>query len=122
MVLKCYVTNCTSNYNAENKVKTFSLPKNPEERMRWITIIPRENIPNSKTLLFVRHSCLSHRPKDHPTLTSMESYVPVTHPHCLVPLNQAYFPLFHLHQEEMLERIVKLETLFQMSDICLDKR
>ena len=69
MVLKCHVTNCTSNYNAENKIKTFSLPKNPEERMRWITIIPRENIPNSKTLLFLRHSCLSHRPKDHPTLT-----------------------------------------------------
>ena len=52
----------------------------------------------------------------------MESYVPVTHPHCLAALNQAYFPLFHLDQEEMLERIVKLETLFQMSDICLDKR
>ena len=34
MVRKRFVTNCNGNYNAENKVKTFRLPRNPEERKR----------------------------------------------------------------------------------------
>ena len=32
------------NYNAESKVKKCKLPQSPEERNRWITIIPRNNI------------------------------------------------------------------------------
>ena len=39
MVFKCFVTNCHGNCNAENNVKTFRLPRNPEERKSWITTV-----------------------------------------------------------------------------------
>ena len=39
------------NYNAENKVKTCKPPRNPEEKKRCKTIIPRDNIPGSKDIV-----------------------------------------------------------------------
>ena len=48
MVSKCCATNCDGNYNAENKVKTFKLQQNPEERKWWIPIIPQAKIPDFK--------------------------------------------------------------------------
>ena len=53
MTRKCCVTNCEGNYDANNKVKTFRLPRKPEERQRWISLIPRDNIPDKK-----RHGCI----------------------------------------------------------------
>ena len=47
----------------------------------------------------------------------MESDVPVTHPQCLTVLN----PMLYLHQEKLLELIVKLEIYFQMYYIYLNK-
>ena len=48
MPRKCCVTGCNSNYDSvKNKTTTFRLPRDPEERQRWIKAIPRENIPDS---------------------------------------------------------------------------
>ena len=51
-------------YNVENKVKSLGFPQNPEERERQITIIPRDNIPESKNTV----ACKIHWPKDYPTI------------------------------------------------------
>ena len=48
MIRKCCVTNCNGNCNAESKVETFRLLRNPEEKERWITITPRDIIVDSK--------------------------------------------------------------------------
>ena len=48
MPRKCCATGCNSNYNSvKDKTTTFRLPRDPEERQRWIKAIPRENIPDS---------------------------------------------------------------------------
>ena len=85
----------------------FRLSQNPEERKKWTTIICRKTLQYLqilKTLLFVRDT----GQKITLQLYIMEIYVPVTHPQCLTALNKAYLPLFHLHQEKLLELIVKL--------------
>ena len=105
MVWNYRVTNCDGKHNAENKVKTFKLPQNPEERKGWITIILRDNIPTLKTSLLLRDTDRKITLQLH----IIESYVPVAHHQCLIALNQVYFPLLHLHQEKLLELMVKLE-------------
>ena len=49
--------------NTENKVKMFRLPQNPEKK-RWITLIPRDDISDSKDAII----CERHWPKDYPTI------------------------------------------------------
>ena len=56
MACRCCVTNCNRNYNANNKVKTVRLLRDPDVRNRWRAIIPRDNIPNKKsTVVCERH-------------------------------------------------------------------
>ena len=64
MIRKCCVTNFNGNCNAENKVKTFRLPQNSEESIRWITIIPKGNIPDSIDAA----ACEKGWPKDYPII------------------------------------------------------
>ena len=64
---------------------------------------PGRTFQTLKTLLFVR----DHGQKITLHLQIMKSYVLMTHPQCLTALNQAYFPVFHLHQEKLLELMVK---------------
>ena len=53
---KCCVTNCNGNYDVSNKEKTFRLPHDDAEHKRWLAIIPRDNIPDSKgTVVCERH-------------------------------------------------------------------
>ncbi|XP_047138875.1 THAP domain-containing protein 2-like [Hydra vulgaris] len=59
MVRRCCVTNCNGNYNPQNRVKAFRLPRNIEERKRWIAIIPRDNIPDTNNTVV----CERHWPK-----------------------------------------------------------
>ena len=47
MVKRCCVFNCNGNYDDNNKVKVFQLPKDPKERKRWTDAILRDNIPES---------------------------------------------------------------------------
>ena len=53
-------------HNVENKVKSLGFPQNPEERERQITIIPRDNIPESKNTV----ACKIHWAKDYPTIAA----------------------------------------------------
>ena len=56
MVKRCCVFNCNGNYDDNNKVKVFRLPKDPKERKRWTDAIPRDNIPESHdTVICERH-------------------------------------------------------------------
>jgi len=43
-------------HNKENKVRAFRLPKDSEEHKRWLTAIPRDNIPDTNnTVVCERH-------------------------------------------------------------------
>ena len=65
MVRKCCVTGCKSNYLTEDeKVSTYRLPSNPEERKRWIKAIPRDNIPDSPHTVV----CAKHFPSGFPDI------------------------------------------------------
>ena len=66
MVREGCVTNFNGNCNAENKVKTFRLSRNPEYRKSWITIIPRDNIPGSKNNIV----CERRWSKDYSTIAN----------------------------------------------------
>ena len=48
---KCCVTNCNGNYDSTSKEKTFRLPKDQDEREKWLKVIPRHNIPDSKHIV-----------------------------------------------------------------------
>ena len=65
MVRRCCVTNCNGNYNPQNRVKTFRLPRNIEERKRWIVIIPRDNVPDTNNTVV----CERHWSKNYSTVT-----------------------------------------------------
>ena len=53
---KCCVTGCRSNYDSTDKVAVFRLPKNKDERERWMKAIPRDNIPdNVNTVVCIKH-------------------------------------------------------------------
>ena len=45
---KCCVANCKWNYDKQTKVKVYKLPRNFEERKRWLTIIAWDNISVDK--------------------------------------------------------------------------
>jgi len=63
MPKKCCVTGCNSNYLTENERTTvYRLPKDPEERQRWIKAIPRDNIPDKPDITVV---CTQHFPPDY---------------------------------------------------------
>ena len=49
MPLKCCVANCSTNYLTDKKkCAVYRLPKDPEDRRKWLSAIPRSNIPYSK--------------------------------------------------------------------------
>ena len=60
MPRKCCVTGCNSNYVSEKeKTATYRLPKDPDERQRWIQAIPRDNIPDkTDTVVCAKHFLL----------------------------------------------------------------
>ena len=69
MVRRCCVTNCNDNYNPQNRVKTFRLPRSIEERKRWIVIIPRDVPDTNNTVVCERHTTVllvsgTFRPKN----------------------------------------------------------
>ena len=66
MVNKCGVVNCKGNYNAINKCRVFKIPKNEEERKKWLAVLPsRENFSIDPEKFFV---CEKHWPADHETV------------------------------------------------------
>ena len=65
MPLKCCVTGCTSNYATGDPTAVYRLPNDQVERSRWISAIPRENIPDTKYTVV----CANHWPSNFPTVT-----------------------------------------------------
>ena len=59
---ECYTANCKGNSDWQTKVKVYRLPRNLEERERWLTIIPRDNTPDIKNLVV----CEKHWPQNSP--------------------------------------------------------
>lgn len=63
---KCGVVNCKGNYNAANKCRVFKIPKNEEDRQKWLAVLPpRENFVVDPDRFFV---CEKHWPADFPTV------------------------------------------------------
>ncbi|KAL8564071.1 hypothetical protein ACOMHN_034548 [Nucella lapillus] len=66
MLNKCGVVNCKENYNAINKCRVFKIPKNEEERKKWLNVLPpRENFSIDPDKFFV---CEKHWPADRETV------------------------------------------------------
>ena len=67
MSTKCCVTGCTSNYDPTNKISVFRLPKDKDERGRWMKAIPRDNIhiPDSANVVV----CIKHFPDGFETVS-----------------------------------------------------
>ena len=94
---KCYVTNCSGNYNAESKLKTLRLPQNRGKEAGGQFLFPGSTFVTLKALLFVKKEIKDflkdfHFLKDNLQPWIMERYIPVTHPHHLISLNPTYFP------------------------------
>lgn len=58
---KCGVFNCNGNYNDENKCRIFKLPKDDNERKKWINVIPPRADININSDKF--HICERHWPE-----------------------------------------------------------
>ena len=61
MVNRCGVLRCNGNYNSENKVRVFKLPKSEADQQCWIDALLHENFvikPKTKTF----YICKRHWP------------------------------------------------------------
>ena len=53
---KFCITECRSGYESSDKICMYCLPKDSEERERWLKLIPRDNIPQCKdTVICEKH-------------------------------------------------------------------
>ncbi|GFO10252.1 hypothetical protein PoB_003675700 [Plakobranchus ocellatus] len=62
---KCCVTGCRSNYDSNDKITVFRLPRDKEERQRWKKAIPRDNIPDHPNTVV----CIKHFPEGFETVS-----------------------------------------------------
>lgn len=62
MPRKCCVFNCSGNYDYGCKVSVFRLPTKKDEREKWLSAIPRDNIPDTKNTVI----CEQHWPENYP--------------------------------------------------------
>ena len=68
---KCFFTGCKSNYDPTDKISVFRLPKDKDERERWMKAIPRDNIdldldlPDSANTVV----CIQHFPDGFETVS-----------------------------------------------------
>ena len=75
---KCFVTGCRSNYDPTDKISVFRLPKDKDERERWMKAIPRDNIdlPDSANTVV----CIQHLPGGFETVSVKGRLRPKTPP------------------------------------------
>ena len=66
---KCFFTGCKSNYDPTDKISVFRLPKDKDERERWMKAIPHDNIdldlPDSANTAV----CIQHFPDGFETVS-----------------------------------------------------
>lgn len=73
---KCCVTACRSGYESGDKTAMYRLPKDSEERERWLKAIPRDNIPQGKDTVV----CEKHWPANCEKVLVYGKYRPVLPP------------------------------------------
>ena len=73
---KCCVTNCNGNYDSKSKEKVFRLPADEDERARWLRVIPRDNIPDTKHTVV----CERHWPLEYETISYYGKQRPLNPP------------------------------------------
>ena len=88
MVRKCCVTGCRSNYDSTNKVTVFRLPKDKDERERWMKAIPRDNIPDSPNTVV----CIKHFPEGFETVSVKGKLRPKNPPSVFPDLPKSLIP------------------------------
>ena len=62
---KCCVTGCRSNYDPTEKISVFRLPKDKDERGRWMKAISPDNRPDSANTVV----CIQHFPDGFETVS-----------------------------------------------------
>ena len=73
---KCCVTGCRSGYESRDKICMYRLPKDSEERERWLKSIPCDNIPQSKDIVV----CEKHWPINFEKMLVYGKYRPAVPP------------------------------------------
>lgn len=61
---KCVVPLCNGNYNEENRITVFKIPRNEPERSSWISALPKRTGENNKPYEYPKNSyiCVRHWP------------------------------------------------------------
>ena len=73
---RCCVTGYKSGYETSDKICMYHLPKDSEERERWLKSIPRDNIPQSKDIVL----CEKHWPINFEKVLVYGKYRPAVPP------------------------------------------
>ena len=61
MPLKCCIPKCVSNYKSTgSSVSNYKLPRDEEEKMKWISVIPRSNLVVSKYTKMLILFCIEY--------------------------------------------------------------
>ncbi|GFO37602.1 THAP domaincontaining protein 5like [acyrthosiphon pisum] [Plakobranchus ocellatus] len=88
MVRKYCVSGCRSNYDSNDKITVFRLPRDKEERQRWKKAIPRDNIPDHPNTVV----CIKHFPEGFETVSVKGSLRPKHPPSIFCNLPKSLIP------------------------------
>nr|CAB3266938.1 THAP domain-containing protein 1-like [Phallusia mammillata] len=85
---KCCVTGCRSGYDSQDKTSVFRLPRDKCQRLRWLSAIPRDNIPDKADTVV----CEKHWPAEYEKLLSYGRYRPANPPSVFTCVPQSLTP------------------------------
>ncbi|GFN93906.1 THAP domain-containing protein 11 [Plakobranchus ocellatus] len=88
---KCCVTGCRSNYDSNDKITVFRLPRDKEERQGWKKAIPRDNILDHPNTVV----CIKHFPEEFETISVTGSLRPKHPPSIFCNLPKSLIPAEH---------------------------
>ena len=84
----CCVTNCSSNYDDNNYVPCYRLPKDPKLLEVWLKAIPRDNTPVTKNTVV----CIKHWPPNFPTYSCYGKLRPAEPPSIFENIPKSQIP------------------------------
>ena len=98
--------NCDGNYNdackkRKRKEKIFRLPRKEDEKQRWMTIIPRYNIPVSVHTVV----CERHWPPEYPKVLDYGKERPRDPPSVFACVKPSLVPLLLQHPSGQLKNV-----------------